>query len=89
MTHQCVTSSVQSAECRGFESHRGSSFFLEKVTALGVLCCFTLFVCLTLLASFFLPSSSPINMYSCEGKAKHIHVCAGLVMHHSADILHV
>ena len=32
------------------------SFFLGKVTALGVLCCFALFVCLTLLASFFLPS---------------------------------
>ena len=31
-------------------------FFLGKVTALGVLCCFALFVCLTLLASFFLPS---------------------------------
>ena len=27
-----------------------------KVTALGMLCCFALFVCLTLLASFFLPS---------------------------------
>ena len=26
------------------------------MTALGVLCCFALFVCLTLLASFFLPS---------------------------------
>ena len=35
---------------------RGSSFFLGNVTALGVLCCFALFVCLTLLASFFLPS---------------------------------
>ena len=35
-------------------------FFLGRVTALGVLCCFALFVCLfvclTLLASFFLPS---------------------------------
>ena len=31
-------------------------FFLGKVIALGVLCCFALFVCLTLLASFFLPS---------------------------------
>ena len=31
-------------------------FFSGKVTALGVLCCFALFVCLTLLASFFLPS---------------------------------
>ena len=28
----------------------------EKVTALGVLCCFALFVCLTMPASFFLPS---------------------------------
>ena len=28
-----------------------------------MLCCFALFVCLTLLASFFLPSSSLINMY--------------------------
>ena len=31
----------------------GVSFFLGKVTALGVLLCF---VCLTLLVSFFLPS---------------------------------
>ena len=31
-----------------------SSFFLGNVTALGVLCCFALFVCLILLASFFL-----------------------------------
>ena len=30
----------------------GSSFFLGKVTALGVLCCLALFGCLTLLASF-------------------------------------
>ena len=36
--------------------NRGSSFFLGEVTALGVLCCFALFVCLTLLASLFLPS---------------------------------
>ena len=36
------------------------SFF----TALGVLCCFALFVCLTLLASFFLPSHLSFkNMY--------------------------
>ena len=53
---QLVERSVSSIECRGFESHPGSSFFLGKVTALGVLCCFALFVCLTLLASFFLPS---------------------------------
>ena len=38
---------------------RGSFF-----TALGVLCCFALFVCLTLLASFFLPSHLSFkNMY--------------------------
>ena len=40
----------------GSSPTRGSSFFLGKLTALGVLCCFALFVCLTLLASFFLPS---------------------------------
>ena len=33
---------------------QGTSFLLGKVTTLGVLCCFALFVCLTLLASFFL-----------------------------------
>ena len=37
-----------------------------KMTALGVLCCFALFVCLTLLASFFLPSHLSFkNMYIC------------------------
>ena len=36
--------------------------FLGKVTALGVLCCFALFVCLTLLASFFLPSHLSFNI---------------------------
>ena len=40
---------------------RGSSFFLGRVTALGVLCCFALFVRLTLLASFFHLSFK--NMY--------------------------
>ena len=36
----------------------------HTVTALGVLCCFALFVCLTLLASFFLPSHLSFkNMY--------------------------
>ena len=36
------------------------------MTALGVLCCFALFVCLTLLASFFLPSHLSFkNMYQC------------------------
>ena len=35
----------------GSSPTRGSSFFLGKVTALGVLCCFALFVGSTLLAS--------------------------------------
>ena len=48
----------------GSSPTRGSSFFLGKVTALGVLCCSALFVCLTLLASFFLPSHLSFkNMY--------------------------
>ena len=35
------------------------------MTALGVLCCFALFICLTLLASFFLPSHLSFNnMYT-------------------------
>ena len=50
----------------GSSPTRGSSFFLGKVTALGVLCCFALFVCLILLASFFLPSHLSFkNMYMC------------------------
>ena len=48
----------------GSSPTRGSSFFLGKVTTLGVLCCFALFVCLTLLASFFLPCHLSFkNMY--------------------------
>ena len=44
--------------------HVAAHFFLGKVTALGVLCCFALFFCLTLLASFFLPSHLSFkNMY--------------------------
>ena len=48
----------------GSSPTRGSSFFLGKVTALGVLCCFALFVCLTLLASFFLPSHLSFKIYN-------------------------
>ena len=56
---ECSVSSVV-----GSSPTRGSSFFSGKVTTLGVLCCFALFVCLTLLASFFLPSfSSLIKTY--------------------------
>ena len=48
-------------------SPEAAHFFLGKVTALGVLCCFALFVCLTLLASLFLPSHLSFkNMYICR-----------------------
>ena len=36
------------------------------MTTLGVLCCFALFVCLTLLASFFLPSHLSLKTYTCR-----------------------
>ena len=37
---------------------------MHMYNVLGVLCCFALFVCLTLLASFFLPSHLSFkNMY--------------------------
>ena len=43
------------------------------MTALGVLCCFALFVCLTLLASFFLPSHLSFkNMYQ---YTLHVYTC--------------
>ena len=44
----------------GSSPTRGSSFFLGKVTALGVLRCFALFVCLFDLACFFLSSFSSL-----------------------------
>ena len=49
----------------GSSPTRGSSFSLGKVTALGVLCCFALFVCLILLASFFLPSHLSLKYVHC------------------------
>ena len=62
----CITPTIYMYMCVvGSSPTRGSSFFLGKVTALGVLCCFALFVCLTLLASFFLPSHLSFkNMYT-------------------------
>ena len=54
----------QSIECRGFESHLRQLIFSRKSDCLGcaVLLCL---VCLTLLASFFLPSHLSFkNMYS-------------------------
>ena len=49
----------------GSSPTRCSSFFLGKVTTLGVLCCFALFVCLTLPASFFLPTH--LSLTTCIG----------------------
>ena len=56
---------------------RGSSFFLGKVTALGVLCCFALIVCLTLFASFFLPSHLSLKTCTCTCTSVmySVHVC--------------
>ena len=49
---------------RGLYTYCQSYSDLHVHTALGVLCCFALFVCLTLLASFFLPSHLSFkNMY--------------------------
>ena len=68
------TCEAASEWCEGeyrYTCMRGSSFFLEKVTALGVLCCFALIVvCLTLLASFFLPSASLIKTCICTCMSK-------------------
>ena len=50
------------------------------MTALGVLCCFALFVCLTLLASFFLPSHLSFKTCTCTRHVNyyylyvHVHV---------------
>ena len=64
----CLGSSVveNSVECRGFESYPRQLIFLRKEC---LLCCFALFVCLTLLASFFLPSHFSLKhmyMYTCK-----------------------
>ena len=63
--HASVAQLVYRALCLEYRvSSHLSCFVLGKVTALGLLCCFALFVCLTLLASFFLPSHLSFkNMY--------------------------
>ena len=58
------------------------SFFLGKVTALGVLCCFALFVCLTLLASFFLPSHLSFKNMYIHCTSMHVYTCTCTCMHH-------
>ena len=64
-----------SVECRGFESHPRQLIFLRKSDCLGctVLLCF---VCLTLLASFFLPSHLSLNYVHVHVhiQCKHVHV---------------
>ena len=50
---------------------QGSTLLLDRYmyVHVGVLCCFALFVCLTLLASFFLPSHLSFkNMYMWNNK---------------------
>ena len=61
----------------GSSPTRGSSFFLGKVTALGVLCCFylvCLFICLTLLAPCFLLPSFSSLIKTCTSVHVHVHV---------------
>ena len=58
-------------ECRGFESHLRQLIFLRKSDCLGcagLLC----LVCLTLLASFFLPSSSLIKHVLYIASSQHL-----------------
>ena len=43
------------------------------MTALGVLCCFALFVCLPLLASFFLPSHLSLKHVCSMHICVHVH----------------
>ena len=43
-------------ECRGFESHPRQLIFLKESDCLGCAVLLCLVVCMTLLASFFLPS---------------------------------
>ena len=59
----------------GTQGHACTSFFLGKVTALGVLCCFALFVCLTLLASFFLPSHLSFKNMNMQSSVFCVCVC--------------
>ena len=58
---------------------------LGKVTALGVLCCFALFVCLTLLASFFLPSHLQLKTYTYT----HDMLCTYICKHHGNTNSHM
>ena len=74
-----------------------AALFLDIVTALGVLCCFALFVCLTLLASFFLPLPLyNVYMYTVTclhpGSVEYVEPCvgrnAGCVVSHGGAALY-
>ena len=75
----CLGSSVGRALCLEYRVSWVRVIFLGKVTALGVLCCFALFVCLTLLASFFLPSylsfKNKIHVYAFTFIHVHVYTC--------------
>ena len=57
-----VECSVLSVECRGFESHPRQLIFHRKSDCLGCTVLLCLVVCLTLLASSFLPSLTCIHL---------------------------
>ena len=62
------------------------------MTALGVLYCFALFVCLTLLASFFLPSHLSLKnmyIYTCTCTCTYAHVCTYMYIVHVDVNVHV
>ena len=78
----------------GSSPTRGGSFFLGKVTTLGVLCCFALFVCLTLLAAFFLPSHLSFkNMYNVWYTYMYMYIhcslCTATCIYHLYSYKHV
>ena len=81
----------------GSSPTRGSSFFLGKVLP-WVCCYFSLFVCLTLLASFFLPFhlsfKNMYTLYACyfilhEHVHVHVHVHVCIHAEHTALLVHV
>ena len=57
-----ILGGVCTCTCRGFESHPRQLIFLWKSDCIGCAVLLCLVVCMTLLASFFLPSASLINM---------------------------
>ena len=75
MVAQLVERSVYSVECRGFESHLKQLIFLRKSDCLGCAVLLCLVICLTLLASFFLPSHLSLKHVSQYCVYMYVHVC--------------